>query len=308
MNVHAGQTDDLVVQLVDAIAQTGRDLAEPVRVHLDAGGLHLRQHVHQRQLDLAEEAFEAELDEPRALGRGHAPREHRARGRGRLGARALDQHGAVVGAGQGEQGALLLGQLRREQVGGHRRVEGRPARRRRVARLRLGVVHDGVRREQPQRGQPVGAGGGHLHGLAAGVDGDGEAVRAVLPRLERPRPFRRARAPPPAGPRRARARGARRGRQPRWGRPRRRRQRRRSARRAPARRRRPRPAAGAAGRGTRTSRRLRRRCRPAARSRRAPRARRGPPRAARRAPSSPGVWRGARCLRARPAARAACRS
>src|SRR5665648_194278 len=43
----------------------------------------------------------------------------------------------------------------------------------------------GVRGEEPQRGQPVGAGDGHLHDLAAGVDGDGEAVLAVLPRLER---------------------------------------------------------------------------------------------------------------------------
>ena len=49
-----GETDDLVVQLVDTVAQPGRDLAQAVGVHLDAGRLHLGEHAHHRQLDLAE--------------------------------------------------------------------------------------------------------------------------------------------------------------------------------------------------------------------------------------------------------------
>ena len=66
----AGEPGDLVAELVDAVAHARRDLAEPVRVHLDAGGLHLREHAHERQLDLAEQPLEAELD----AGAAAAPR------------------------------------------------------------------------------------------------------------------------------------------------------------------------------------------------------------------------------------------
>ena len=59
----------LVAELVDPVAHPGGDLAQPVRVHLDAGGLHLREDAHERKLDLAEEPLEAELDEARPLGR-----------------------------------------------------------------------------------------------------------------------------------------------------------------------------------------------------------------------------------------------
>ena len=299
----AGEAHDLVVELVDAIAQTGGDLAQTVRVHLDPGRLHLREHVHERQLDLAEEPLETELDEARALGLGHAPREHGARGRVRLGAGALDEHGAVLGAGQGEQAALLLGTLGRQQVRGHRRVEAGPARRRPVAGLRLGVVHHGVRGEQPEGGRPAWTGDGHLHGLAAAVDGDRAAVVAVLlpdkrhgglGAFERRRQRAHVGLVDEAHAGTAGRTGA-------------------SlcstaeSRAAPSRRR-PLRAGGGAGCGTRTSRRRRQRSRRAARSRRAPRARRDPPRAARRAPWSRGAARGALRPRARPAARAASHS
>ena len=182
---------DLVGQLVDAVAHARRDLAEPVRVHLDAGGLHLREHADERQLDLAEQPLEAELDEARPLSLGHAPREGGARGRGGLGRRPLDELGAVLGAGEREQRALLLRPLRREQVGGHGGVEGRPRRRVHEARLRLGVVHHGVPCQQPERAGPDRVGRRHQARVAAGVRGHDEAACvAVAARLEGERGLR----------------------------------------------------------------------------------------------------------------------
>ena len=121
--------------LVDAVAHARRDLAEPVRVHLDAGGLHLREHAHERQLDLAEQPLEAELDEARPLRLGHAPREERRawprRPRPPAPRRARAPSSAPASA---NRRALLLRPLRREQVGGHGGVEGRARRRVREAR------------------------------------------------------------------------------------------------------------------------------------------------------------------------------
>ena len=124
----AGQAGDVVGELVDAVAHARRDLAEPIRVHLDAGGLHLGEDADERQLDLAEESLEAELDEPRPLRLSYAPREGGARGRGGLGRRPFHELCAVVRPGEREQRALFLGLLRREQVRGHGGVERRPHR------------------------------------------------------------------------------------------------------------------------------------------------------------------------------------
>ncbi len=135
-----------------------------------------REHVHERQLDLAEQPLEAELEQARALLLRNLPGEQRARGGHGLGLRRLDQHGAVLGAGQREQAALLLGHLGRQQVGGHGGVERRAARRRPIPRLRLGIVHHGVRRQQPERRQALGRGGGQLHEVAAAVHGHDPAV------------------------------------------------------------------------------------------------------------------------------------
>ena len=179
----AGEPGDLVAELVDAVAHARRDLAEPVRVHLDAGGLHLGEDAHERELDLAEEPLEAELEQARPLRLGHAPREGGARGRGGLGRRPFDELRAVLGAGEREQRALLLRPLRREQVGRHGGVERRPGRGVHEPGLRLGVVRHGVAGQQPQRRRAAGVGRRHQAGAAAGVRGDGEAF-AVAARLE----------------------------------------------------------------------------------------------------------------------------
>ena len=76
----AGELVDAVGELVDAVAHARRDLAETIRVHAHAGLLHAREHAHERQLDLAEELLETEVEEPRPLGRGDAPRARRASG------------------------------------------------------------------------------------------------------------------------------------------------------------------------------------------------------------------------------------
>ena len=188
-------------ELVDAVAHAGRDLAEPVRVHLDAGGLHLREHAHERQLDLAEEPLEAELDEPRALGLGHAPREHGARGRGGLGAPGPRTSTAPSSApARANEAALLLRPLGRQQVGGDRRVEGRArrrARRSRAAPWRRGRRR--ARRAATARPTRPASRGATTHGVAAGVAGDDQAP-VVVPRLEGDAPPRPSRASPPAGP------------------------------------------------------------------------------------------------------------
>ncbi len=53
--------------------------------------------------------------------------------------------------------------------------------------LRLGVVHHGVRREEPERAGPDCVGRRHQAGVAAGVRRHGEAVPAVAAGLERDR-------------------------------------------------------------------------------------------------------------------------
>ena len=62
-----GQLVDLLFERVDPLAEPGADLGEPLGVELQPLALHRRQHLDQRQLDLAQQRPQAELLEAGAL-------------------------------------------------------------------------------------------------------------------------------------------------------------------------------------------------------------------------------------------------
>ena len=164
----AGELVDAVAQLVDGVAHASRDLAQPVGVHLDTRGFHLCQHTHERQLDLTQEPAQLEVFETNGLLVSHPPGQHGARSSVSLALGAVD-HLGLLDAGQLEEAHLR--QLRAKQIGRDGRVESRPGRRLREARVRLGVMGDDVLCQQPETGPLLFAHSRCLHGLATGVDG-----------------------------------------------------------------------------------------------------------------------------------------
>ena len=157
---------DAVGQLVDAVAHAGRDLSQTVGVHLHAHSFHARQNARQRELDLAEEPLEIELDELASLLLGQAPCKHGSRGRHRLRLGPFDER-LLSHLHEAEE--LAVDALRGDQVGGDGRIEGGVGRRCGEGGQRLGVVGDHVGRAAPQRRPLVVGDGGSDGGLAAGV-------------------------------------------------------------------------------------------------------------------------------------------
>ncbi len=172
--VGAGQRDDAVAHLVDAVAQARRDLAEPVHVDGHADRLHGGQHAHQGQFDGAVQRVDAELGEAQALLGSEAPGEHRPGGGQGFVTRAFGD-GLVIDARQLEQ--VVLGPFGGQQVAGDVGVEGGVGRRAGEARQRFGVVRHHVGGVTPQASPVVGAGDGGGDGrVAAVVDGGDRAV------------------------------------------------------------------------------------------------------------------------------------
>ncbi len=136
----AGELVDVLLQLVDPLAEAGADLGEALGVELQPLAFHRREDADQRQLDLAHQRLEAEADDPRQLVLGEGGDEARLLGRvePRLGLLAERQlavvlvlavAAGVVGAGRdadpgvgGELGQLVGAALRLDQVGGEHRV------------------------------------------------------------------------------------------------------------------------------------------------------------------------------------------
>ena len=129
----ARQLVGLRLELLDAVGQAGGDLAHPVGVDLDAGGLHRGEHLGQRELDLAVERLGAAL--PDALEQGLAEAQGRRRvahERSRLLLRLGDrlQLDPVL---RREVVELVVGPARLDQVReDHRVVDGLDAQRLRV--------------------------------------------------------------------------------------------------------------------------------------------------------------------------------
>src|SRR5207253_8651984 len=65
------------LELLDALGETGRDLAHPVRVDADAGGLHLGENMDERHLDVAVERLGATLADALEQRLPQAPRDRR---------------------------------------------------------------------------------------------------------------------------------------------------------------------------------------------------------------------------------------
>ena len=131
-----GQLEDLLLQRCDPLAEARTDLGQTLRVQLQPLAFHRRQHVDQRQLDLAQQRFEAELLDPETLHLGQ--RGDQVRFLGRLQARlaiAVERELGVIllhgrrrlrretNACVGSQlGQLVGAALGLEQVGGEHRV------------------------------------------------------------------------------------------------------------------------------------------------------------------------------------------
>ena len=77
----AGELEDLLLQGRDPLAEPGADLGKALGVQLQAFALHRRQHLDQRQLDLAEELLQPQLLDPRPLLLGQGGDEARFLGR-----------------------------------------------------------------------------------------------------------------------------------------------------------------------------------------------------------------------------------
>ena len=76
-----GQLEDLLLQGLDPLAEAGADLGQALGVELQPLAFHRRQHVDQRQLDLAQQRLQPELLDPRALHLGEGGDQARLLGR-----------------------------------------------------------------------------------------------------------------------------------------------------------------------------------------------------------------------------------
>ena len=143
-------------------------LLEPRGVELDPRLLGLAQHVHERQLDLAQQVLEAALAHLLALAAGELVREHGARGLGIVG---VDGHAALL-AELLERVAAARGV---EQVGGDLGVPGQVGRDL-AERLRVVRDHGAVARRRDQLGRVGDLAGERVR--PAGVGAEAPAARA----------------------------------------------------------------------------------------------------------------------------------
>ncbi len=185
----AGQAVDVVLEVVQLAVDAVGDVAEALGVQAHALALHLAQHRHQRQLDVAHQRRQPAVAQLLALPGGERADRRRLGGQRVLGVGAqaalLDQLAQRVAA------ALGL-----EQVGGQQRVVDEVGRH---DVQRLGVVGD--ERLARQRVDHFGAAGGRA-GDRVAVGGDGEAQRRGRQQLALRRSPARPRRPParrPAG-------------------------------------------------------------------------------------------------------------
>jgi hypothetical protein len=132
----ARQLVRLRLELLDPVGQACGDLAHPVRIDLDARGLHRCEHLRQGQLDLAVEGLRP------ALADALEQRVAQAQGRGRV---ADERRGLLLGLGDRQELDPVLGREVVERVLGPARIDQVREDHRVVRRLdaqRLGVVRD----------------------------------------------------------------------------------------------------------------------------------------------------------------------
>ena len=131
-----GQLEDLLLQGLDPLAEAGADLGQALGVELEALAFHRRQHVDQRQLDLAQQRLQAQLLDPGSLHVGQGGDQAGLLGRVEPGLDLLAEsqltvvlagrRGGALGQadpGVGRQlGQLVGAALGLQQVGGDHRV------------------------------------------------------------------------------------------------------------------------------------------------------------------------------------------
>ena len=208
MNSSPASSYALRLELLDAVGEPGGDLAHAVRVDLDPGVLHRREHRGQRQLDLAVERLARRArGRARASGRAGAASRPAWRTRAAVSSSAVglgDQLEAVLG---GEVVELVAGAAR-ARSGTRAIIVSSTA----STRERLGVVRDELALERARAGRDD-------DDLVAGGDGDPAVVgRDPGEPVERRRPAPRATGPSTPvelqrrrgrdAPRRARRRGS----------------------------------------------------------------------------------------------------
>ena len=209
--------------LVDRVTDAGRDLAQPVQVEGDTDVLHARQHAHERQFYVAEEASETEAVETRLLLGAQPPGEH---GACRHLASSDGPSMTSSASTGGEHEEVALRSFGRQEVGGDGGVERRPAGRPGAPGQRLGVVDDHVGGQAPEASQASWETVVERTHVAPVVDGDetlaaragGAGGERALPLLEtrrqrpggfvddEPRPVDRTARPRGAGAARSRGR------------------------------------------------------------------------------------------------------
>ena len=132
-----GQLEDLLLQRLDPLAEAGADLGQALGVELQPLALHRRQHVDQRQLDLAQQLLQPQLLDARALDVGEGRDQPRLLGGVEPGLDLLAERELAVVLGPpaaagalgeadpgvgGQLGQLVGAALGLEQVGGEHRV------------------------------------------------------------------------------------------------------------------------------------------------------------------------------------------